>query len=458
MNIPFTNKKMTGATGCLFSIGVLFVMGLIMKIGSDHTDEVSPLTIVLMAAVVLGAIVLLGKNANSKYADELEILEEKKKGLNDITIKYNKLVAGLEQSCNSQISTLASKKGKEERDIKKTFEKQYFSNKKDYEAERTAFLNQWKEKYGEPRLQRFWQWAISIGFIAILGACSFSMGVSLPPEPENAEMVELMESRSWGADNIPMPHMTNGDLYVSNPDSILSKAVEDSINVVLKELDNRLGIESAMVIVGHIKDDDPIAMVRGIYNKYKVGRNDRGLVIVVGYLDHSYHIATGRSLEADLTDLECNHLAQDYLIPSMKAEQPDSGMLYLAQGVLALMSKKEMPQMSALSNASSSDDISNEGLGAFALFIALLGGWGAYGKKMKRKLGLSDTNGIPLRSNPFFTLIDDNGGSGHGGYSGGSSYGSSRSSSSSWSSSSSSHSSGGYGGGSWGGGGSGGRW
>ncbi|MBQ8080057.1 MAG: PTS glucose transporter subunit IIA, partial [Oscillospiraceae bacterium] len=124
----------------------------------------------------------------------------------------------------------------------------------------------------------------------------------------------------------------------------------------LRLLDTKLGIESAVVIVGHIKGDDPIEMVRGIYDKYKVGRDDRGLVIVVGYLDHSYFIAPGHNLEADLTDTETHQLAKAYLIPSMKAEQPDSGMLYLARGIYAHMTQKDMPRMTALSASNNSDD------------------------------------------------------------------------------------------------------
>lgn len=121
----------------------------------------------------------------------------------------------------------------------------------------------------------------------------------------------------------------------------MSEQTVDSIDVVLGKLDDVLGIESVMAIVGHIANDDPIAMVRGIYDKYKVGRNDRGLVIVVGYLDHSYFIATGRNLEKELSNSECDYLAKEYLIPGMKAEHPDKAMLSLARGVYEMMLSKK---------------------------------------------------------------------------------------------------------------------
>ena len=456
MNIPFTNKELTKGQGCLLTIVLLFVIGCIGLFGKNFYGEISPYSILLLTIIVLGVIVLLGSSANKKYADDIEAFADKKKGLSKIAAKYNSEISRMETSFKTEISSLVSGKSSQLNTIRKTYQAKYQENKKGFEQERKTFLNEWKAKYGGGiHLQNIWQWAICIGFIAILGACSFSFGVTTKPETPMSPMQALMETRSWNADNIPMPHMENGDLYVSNPDSILSQEVEDSINIVLRRLDEQFDIESAMVIVGHIDNDDPVAMVRGIYNNYGVGRNDRGLVIVVGYLDHSYFIAPGRSLEGDLTDLECNHLAQDYLIPSMKAEMPDSGMLYLARGTYALMSEKDMPHMSALKSSKEDEDL--EGAGVFALFMALFGGWGYYGRRMSRKLGFADMTGTSLRANPFFTFSNSDH-YGGGGIGGGSSWGgSSHSSSRSWGGGSS-HSSGGYGGGSWGGGGSGGRW
>ena len=264
-------------------------------------------------------------------------------------------------------------------------------------------------------------------------------------EAEPDRVASLMESRMWNADNIPMPHMQDATKYVSNPDTILSPAIVDSIDHIMYRLDTDLGIESAVVIVGHIEGDDPIPMVRGIYEKYKVGRNDRGLVIVVGYLDHSYFIAPGRALEGDLTDLETNHLAQDYLIPGMRAEQPDSAMLYLARGVYALMEGKDMPRMTALSAAQNDDEGGTSDTLWLIIYAVLIVGLFFYSMHKSNKLGWAGLSyPMFIASNPFH--INEGGSV--------SSYGGSHSSGGGFGGGGG----GGYGGGSWGGGGSGGRW
>ena len=260
-------------------------------------------------------------------------------------------------------------------------------------------------------------------------------------EDDKGQISALADKRSWNADNITLPHLEDHSQYVSNPDSILSQEVVDSINETLGRLDDRLGIESAVIMVGHVDNEDTYRMALDVGNRYGVGRNDRGLVIVVAYLDHAYTIAPGRSLEADLTDVECHHLAQDYLIPSMKAEKPDSGMLYLARGVYALMSEKEMPQMSAL--ASSNDDDS-EGSGLIGISLLLVA-WAIFSSFMGRKVSTS-IGMDSFMSNPF-SVSTSGGGSSR-------SWGGGRSSGGGWSSGGG----GGYGGGSFGGGGSSGRW
>lgn len=364
--------------------------------------------------IVLLALTAYGLQVNRQNSGELEIVSRRREQLKALAQRYNNQIDGLRSS--HQYSTVRSH----------------------YAASVASLKAQWKQESGPQglKISRVWKRIFEAGFILItLGGC-YGLGLENAKEPVSP-LAQLADQRSWNADNIPMPHMQDHSLYVCNPDSILSEEVVDSINAVLGRLDDILGIESVMAIVGHIDGGEAIDMVRGIYEKYHVGRNDRGLVIAVGYLDHSYFIGPGRSLEADLTDLECNHLAQDYLIPSMRAEQPDSGMLYLARGVYALMADKEMPQMSALTSKTADDDVDL----SFTLFPMLFIVWIVFlfimGQKVFPTMGATPLKGNPFSDSSGGGIFFGGGGGGGGGFSGGG---------------------GGFGGGSWGGGGSGGRW
>lgn len=413
--------------GCLYSVLVLFLIGVLIVVGNALKDMITPTELIIGCVVVLAILILYGYSLNKTHVAELDIIKQQRGELNQLAEKFNNEVKKLQ---NSGVS-------------RKSGEQQYTAIKSDYDLNVEAIKQRWKS-FGQDNLSvsRTWKKIFIIGFAVIGIAFGLDFGMITDLDDSDPKTA-LMESRSWSAETIPMPHMQDHSLYVCNPDSILSEQVVDSINRTLGLLDDSLGIESVMAIVGHIDNDDPVAMVRGIYNKYKVGRNDRGLVIVVGYLDHSYFIAPGRSLEADLTDLECNHLAQDYLIPSMKAEKPDSGMLYLARGVYALMNGKEKPKMSSFVSGGSNttDEEEDEDMPLYIMTILIVF-WGIYSYRMGSKVGTS-LGVASLMANPF--VVTESSSSG-----GGSSWGGGSSSSSS--------SSGGFGGGSWGGGGSGGRW
>ncbi len=179
--------------------------------------------------------------------------------------------------------------------------------------------------------------AFWLGLVCIYASCSYGLDQVASEDAEHQTV--------WNADNIPLPHLSNGLLYVSNPDTLISEATVDSINQICRELDKRLGVESAVVIVRHVENEDAFRVAQDLGNKYGVGKKetDRGLVIVVAYDDRRYFIAPGRGLEADLTDAECNHLAVDYLKPYMRANDPDNAMKKLMLATLKLLEGKELP-------------------------------------------------------------------------------------------------------------------
>lgn len=138
----------------------------------------------------------------------------------------------------------------------------------------------------------------------------------------------------WNADNIKMVHLVDSNKYTCNPDNVIKQATVDSIDYYCKRLDHK-GIESVIVIVNKVENGDCFRVAQDIGNKYGVGDKEtrRGLVIVVAYKQHKYFIATGQGLEQDLTDAECNEIAENYLKPAMKDKNPDKAMLNTVKAI-----------------------------------------------------------------------------------------------------------------------------
>ena len=218
----------------------------------------------------------------------------------------------------------------------------------------------------------------------------------------------------WNADNISMVHLRDSTKWTCNPDNVISQETCDSIDFWCSKLNRDKGVESVIVIVKEVENEDCFRVSQDIGNKYGVGDKEtrRGLVIVVAYNQHKYFIATGQGLEQDLTDATCNDIANDFLKPAMKDHNPDKAMLntvkaiynYLDYGVAELYKgQRDHDQMEIIII-----------IVVIVLFIVILA--------------------IATKGEIFFILIDGSS-SGGGGFSGGS-----------------------FGGGSFGGGGAGGSW
>lgn len=383
--------------------------------------------------------------------------------LNDITRQFNSKIIKLRCGYRNYMDSLYNdnKKKDEITTLKNgmdaTITQQYNSIVESYkDTVNKALLPPSRPK----ALRMFWYAILAFGFCACLGGCFGTMfTMEFDDDGSGGKPTYVENMPVWSAENIPMPHLQDETQYVANPDGVLSDSVVRCMNEVLRMMDDSLGVESAVAVVYHIENDDPFRMAQDIGNNYGVGRDDRGLVIVVGYGDHSINISPGMSLEGDMTDRECQMLEEKYVIPFMKVEQPDSAMLYLVGAISDLLQQKELRDIY-------DPGLTDEDFGILAIlgyfgFFLLWIMFGVYLKSrgitktdMERKLGLLSNPIIgyvpPVVFSRFFN------GSGNNTWSGGSG---------GWKSHSSGHSSwgggshgGSYGGGHFGGGGATSRW
>lgn len=341
--------------------------------------------------------------------------------INLLTNQYNDAIRALEDSYDME-STQSYAWNLTSSHLKKQYSKQYEALAREYRGKAKELLQSWKQANPEwAKRRKLLGWLFFIGIMAAMVCCSASMPVDDSPAVSSfaSEAANASEEITyWNADNIPIPYLQDSTQYVSNPDNVLSQGAVNSMNVKLQQLNLELGVQSVVIIVNHIENDDPYRMAQDVGNKYGVGYNDRGLVVVVGYEDHSITLAPGRALEADLTDAECHRLEQQYVIPAMRAEMPDSGMVYLTEALYSTLLNKKLPQMSNLYGSDDDDDEIATSIGLTFLFLI---GWCVLFVRLNRKYHWMGLLGVvSLLPNPFYVAeSSDFGGGGFGGGSGG---------------------------------------
>ena len=410
-------------------IGIVFADQYGLRHGTDDTAW-SALWAYAIAAVgaVAGGLILDRNNSEEK-----EQLETKRQKLLDIVFRYNAVTRLLEDNYKEDVKTTkiakrdsftaTSRVSKSE--LRRQYEKKYYKNKAAYTLERQEFLKEWAKSEKPSKSNRMWKWLFVAGIFTQLLACGYSLGASTEEEVQPQRVIVSDDATTeWTAQSVPMPHLTDGRLYVSNPDAIISNETVERLNARLKEMDDSLGIESAVIVVNHVANQDIYQFAQDVFDTYKVGKDDRGLVMVLAYGDHLFRSHTGRSLEADLTDVECFRLQEQYLVPCMKEEMPDSGMIYMVEATYNLLKGKEMPQMQL------NDDDIDTSFQMLMLYLLLGLGWlGVYFFVAKRHGWHSDNYGNHyFYPNPFYVQPQSSGvymggGSSRSGWSGGGGFG-----------------------------------
>ena len=347
----------------------------------------------------------------AEYINQIDIL----------TRQYNDAITALEESYDMESSQQGLLQKLTSSKLKRQYSEKYEELAQEYFGKRKTIFEEYKKANPQwTKTRKIWGKVFYIGIIFAMVCCSAAMPWS--EEPSFAETSQAVsapqETTLWNAENIPIPFLQDSTQYVSNPDHVLTQQTVDHMNITLKRLDNELGVQSVVIVVNHIENDDPFRFAQNVGNKYGVGYGNKGLMVVVGYQDHSINISPGRALEADLTDAECHRLEQQYVVPAMRAEMPDSAMFYLTEALYSTLQKKQLPQMSNL--LADADDDVDEGLATMGITLLVIIAWCVFFLRKNRQyhwLGMAGA--ASLLAKPFYEESHSSSGGGFGGFGGG---------------------------------------
>ena len=347
----------------------------------------------------------------AEYINQIDIL----------TRQYNDAITALEESYDMESSQQGLLQKLTSSKLKRQYSEKYEELAQEYFGKRKTIFEEYKKANPQwTKTRKIWGKVFYIGIIFAMVCCSAAMPWS--EEPSFAETSQAVsapqETTLWNAENIPIPFLQDSTQYVSNPDHVLTQQTVDHMNITLKRLDNELGVQSIVIVVNHIENDDPFRFAQNVGNKYGVGYGNKGLMVVVGYQDHSINISPGRALEADLTDAECHRLEQQYVVPAMRAEMPDSAMFYLTEALYSTLQKKQLPQMPNL--LADADDDVDEGLATMGITLLVIIAWCVFFLRKNRQyhwLGMAGA--ASLLANPFYEESHSSSGGGFGGFGGG---------------------------------------
>ncbi len=139
----------------------------------------------------------------------------------------------------------------------------------------------------------------------------------------------LGADKTYTVDNIPKVRLQNKMRYVSDPENILSLAARDSIDRMLYQLEQKTGIETVVIVVPSIGNEECFDFSHNVLNKWGVGKKEasNGLVILLVTDQRCVQFYTGYGLEGDLPDAICKRIQTQDMIPYLRNGDWNQGMV-----------------------------------------------------------------------------------------------------------------------------------
>lgn len=130
-------------------------------------------------------------------------------------------------------------------------------------------------------------------------------------------------------DDVPNVRLTDVRRYVSDPTNILAPAATDTINAILERLEKSTGIETAVVMLPSIGENDIFDFSTDLFRKWGIGKakNNNGLLILFVMDQHKVRFATGYGIEGTMTDAMSKRIQTQYMVPAFKRSDWNKGMV-----------------------------------------------------------------------------------------------------------------------------------
>lgn len=184
------------------------------------------------------------------------------------------------------------------------------------------------------------------------------------------------EEKQYTLQDVPNVRLNDARQYVSDPSHILSGSARDTINAVLGRLEENTGIETAVVMLPSIGEEDIFNFAHELFRQWGIGKqkSNNGLLILFVMDQRKVRFTVGYGLEGTMTDAMSKRIQMQRMVPRFKAGDWDGGMVDGVRAAAQVLDGSMLPE------PTDDDDGMIEALIAVAVmvglaifFIALLG-------------------------------------------------------------------------------------
>ena len=187
--------------------------------------------------------------------------------------------------------------------------------------------------------------------------------------------------KAFSVDSVPNVRLVSNDNHVSDPTGILSVATCDTLNLMLRQLEDSTKAQVAVVMLPSIGETDVFDFAQDLFIKWGIGRKEANDGLLILYVEdiHTIRFQVGDGLEGVMTDAMSKRIQERAMVPQFKKGQTDRGMIEGVRYSCDVIRGNDLPWSESSSDGGSSMTLFG------IVFAAIVGiaGVGALSKRFK---------------------------------------------------------------------------
>ena len=147
------------------------------------------------------------------------------------------------------------------------------------------------------------------------------------------------EDKTYSIESVPNVYAQDRRLHVSDPNGLLMQGTQAEINRMLTLLEDSTGIQSMVVMLPSIGQEDIFDFAHNLFRHWGIGNKEsnNGMLIVYVADQRKIRFTTGYGLEGILPDAMCKRIQSRYMIPHFREGNTDLGMLEGTKAVVSVL-------------------------------------------------------------------------------------------------------------------------
>ncbi len=167
------------------------------------------------------------------------------------------------------------------------------------------------------QIARVLSFILCVIYVVLLSGCiSYAQGIQVPQVKENT--------------------------YIYDEEGVLTSTEKDSINTILKYLEEKTSIEFAVITTSSYSGMSIEDYAHDLFNTLRIGKagKDNGILFLLSSHEGHARLEIGYGLEETLTDNLCGQILDKYYVPNRDNGKTSESLVETVNGVVAVLGQK----------------------------------------------------------------------------------------------------------------------